>query len=145
MRVSAAQMSSARDPSGPIAAWQPMHWPCPALPMGWTSCCWWEGCTWVSIRRWMKSTKNCNETVYVVRDALTGRVLSAEQVNSSETEAMKALLAPVVALDARVLGTISDAQESELLALEQLWPEVPHQVCQFHALRDASQLAFEAD
>src|SRR5260221_4711319 len=86
-----------------------------------------------------------NETVYVVRDALTGRVLSAEQVSSSETEAMKALLAPVVALDARVLGTISDAQESELLALEQLWPDVPHQVCQFHALRDASKLAFEAD
>ena len=93
----------------------------------------------------MKSTEKGNETVYVVRDALTGRVLSAEQVNSSETEAMKALLAPVVALDARVLGTISDAQESELLALEQLWPEVPHQVCQFHALRDASKLAFEAD
>src|SRR5713101_4918870 len=86
-----------------------------------------------------------NETVYVVRDALTGRVLSAEQVNSSETEAMKALLAPVVALEVKVLGTISDAQESELLALEQLWPEVPHQVCQFHALRDASKSAFEAD
>jgi hypothetical protein len=28
-----------------------------------------------------------NETVYVVRDGLTGRVLAAEQVNSSETEA----------------------------------------------------------
>ena len=27
-----------------------------------------------------------NETVYVVRDALTGRVLAAEQVTSSETE-----------------------------------------------------------
>jgi hypothetical protein len=86
-----------------------------------------------------------NETVYVVRDALTGRVLAAEQVTSSETEAMKALLAPVVALEVKVLGTISDAQESELLALEQLWPEVPHQVCQFHALRDASKSAFEAD
>src|SRR6266699_3708100 len=86
-----------------------------------------------------------NETVYVVRDALTGRVLAAEQVTSSETEAMKALLAPVVALGVKVLGTISDAQESELLALERLWPEVPHQVCQFHALRDASQSAFEAD
>jgi hypothetical protein len=86
-----------------------------------------------------------NETVYVVRDALTGRVLAAEQVNSSETEAMKALLAPAVALGVKVLGTISDAQESELLALEQLWPEVPHQVCQFHVLRDASKSAFEAD
>jgi len=51
----------------------------------------------------------------------------------------------VVALEARVLGTISDAQESELLAVQELWPDVPHQVCQFHVLRDASKPAFEAD
>ncbi len=37
------------------------------------------------------------DQVYVVRDALTGRVLSAENVTSSETAMMKALLAPVVA------------------------------------------------
>ncbi|GHO61411.1 hypothetical protein KSC_093760 [Ktedonobacter sp. SOSP1-52] len=86
-----------------------------------------------------------NETVYLVRDALTGRVLVAENVLSSETAVMKALLTPVVELGVKVLGTISDAQESELLALQELWPEVPHQVCQFHALRDASKTAFEAD
>jgi len=86
-----------------------------------------------------------NETVYLVRDALTGRVLAAEQVTSSETAVMKALLAPVVALGVKVLGTITDAQESELKAVKELWPKVPHQVCQFHALRDASQGAFEAD
>ena len=86
-----------------------------------------------------------NETVYLVRDALTGRVLAAENVLSSETAVMKALLAPVAALDVKVLLTITDAQESEVLAVEHLWPEVPHQVCQFHALRDASKSAFEAD
>src|SRR5438876_3881722 len=86
-----------------------------------------------------------NETVYLVRDALTGRVLAAENVTSSETAVMKALLAPVVALEVKVLGTITDAQESELKAVEELWPQVPHQVCQFHALRDAAQPAFEAD
>jgi hypothetical protein len=86
-----------------------------------------------------------NETVYLVRDALTGRVLAAENVLSSETAVMKALLAPVAAWDVQVLGTITDAQESELMAVAQLWPEVPHQVCQFHALRDASKPAFEAD
>jgi hypothetical protein len=86
-----------------------------------------------------------NETIYVVRDALTGRVLAAENVTSSETAVMKALLAPVVTLEARVLGTISDAQASELLAVQELWPDVPHQVCQFHVLRDASKTAFEAD
>src|SRR5260370_24262454 len=29
--------------------------------------------------------------------------------------------------------------------MEELWPEVPHEVCQFHVLRDASKSAFEAD
>ncbi len=86
-----------------------------------------------------------NETVYLVRDALTGRVLAAENVMSSETAVMKVLLAPIAGLDVKVLGTITDAQESELMAVEQLWPQVPHQVCQFHALRDASKPAFEAD
>ncbi len=66
-------------------------------------------------------------------------------MTSSETAVIKALLAPVVALEARVLGTITDAQESELLAVEELWPKVPHQVCQFHALRDASQGAYAAE
>jgi len=86
-----------------------------------------------------------NETIYLVRDALTGRVLTAEQVTSSETAVMKALLAPVVALGVPVLGTITDAQESELQAVEQLWPDVPHQVCQFHALREASRPGFNVD
>jgi hypothetical protein len=29
--------------------------------------------------------------------------------------------------------------------VEQLWPDVPHQVCQFHALRDAIAPAYEGD
>jgi len=86
-----------------------------------------------------------NETVYIVRDALTGRVLAAENVSSSETEVMKQILAPVVALEMPVRGTISDAQEAEVKALKELWPEVPHQVCQFHVLREASRPAFEED
>jgi hypothetical protein len=68
-------------------------------------------------------------------------VLAAENVTSSETAVMKTLLAPVVALGVKVLGTITDAQESELLAVKELWPQVPHQVCQFHALRDAAKSA----
>ena len=70
-------------------------------------------------------------------------------MTSSETAVIKALLAPVVALaverQVKVLGTITDAQESELKAVQELWPGVPHQVCQFHVLRDASQPADAAD
>jgi hypothetical protein len=86
-----------------------------------------------------------NETIYLVRDALTGRVLAAENVTASETAVLKRILAPVLALPVPILGTISDAQESLLQALEQTWPEVPHQVCQFHALQDASRPAYEVD
>src|SRR6266516_4650924 len=49
------------------------------------------------------------------------------------------------ALGVHVLGTITDAKARELQAVEQLWPKVPHQVCQFHALRDAIEPAYEAD
>ena len=45
----------------------------------------------------------------------------------------------------KVLGTITDAQESELLAVQELWPQVPHHVCQIHVLRDASKPTIEAD
>src|SRR2546422_8976856 len=38
-----------------------------------------------------------------------------------------------------------DAQKEELQALSELWPAVPHQTCQFHALREASRPGFEED
>jgi hypothetical protein len=76
-------------------------------------------------------------------------VLVAENVTSKDAAVLKALLAPVVALEVeekvKVLGTLTDAEVCELLAVQELWPEVPHQVCQFHVLRDASQSAYAAD
>ena len=86
-----------------------------------------------------------NETVYLVRDVLTGRVLAAENVRVSDTETIKRLLAPVVALDLPVLGAVSDAQESLCQAIAALWPEIPHQLCQFHYLREASRPMYEQD
>ena len=96
--------------------------------------------------RWTASSlRRATRPSSLLRDALTGRVRAAENVTSSETAVMKTRLSPVVALGVKVLGTITDAQERELLAVEELWPEVPHQVCQCHVLRDASKTAFEAD
>lgn len=86
-----------------------------------------------------------NETVYLVREVLTGRILAAENVRLSSAAVIKALLAPVVALQLPVLGVISDAQESILQAVAELWPQVPHQVCHFHYLREAGRLMFDAD
>lgn len=86
-----------------------------------------------------------NETVYLVRDVVTTRVLAAANVTSSETAVIKALLAPVVALALPVLGVISDAQESLVKAIAQLWPASPHQTCQFHYLREAADPIYNLD
>jgi hypothetical protein len=86
-----------------------------------------------------------NETIYLARDVLTGRLLNAENVSSSEKEVMKRVLAPVVVLGLPVLGAISDAQESLQQAIADLWPSIPHQLCQFHVLREASRPIYEQD
>jgi hypothetical protein len=86
-----------------------------------------------------------NETIYLIRDVLTGRILTAENVTESTKERLKQLLAPVVALKLPVIGVISDAQPTELQAVAELWPGVPHQICQFHAIREAGRLIYNAD
>src|SRR6266571_1389811 len=86
-----------------------------------------------------------NETIYLVRDVFTGRIINAENTTESTTHRLKEVLAPAVALHLPVLGTISDAQPTELRALAELWPDVPHQICQFHAIREAGRLIYNAD
>ena len=38
-----------------------------------------------------------------------------------------------------------DAQVSEVSAVADLWPDVPHQTCQFHYLREASRPMYDLD
>lgn len=45
-----------------------------------------------------------NETIYLLRDVLTGRILHADNVTESTKDRLKALLAPVVALEVPVIG-----------------------------------------
>jgi hypothetical protein len=86
-----------------------------------------------------------NETIYLMRDVLTGRILTAENVTESTKERLKQILAPVVALNLPIIGVISDAQPTELQAVADLWPGIPHQICQFHAIREAGRLIYNAD
>jgi hypothetical protein len=86
-----------------------------------------------------------NETIYLVRDVSTGRLLSAQNVTTSDTETIKQVLSPVVALGIPVIGIISDAQKSLRDAISALWPDAPHQTCQFHYLQEAARPIFEVD
>lgn len=87
-----------------------------------------------------------HETIYLIRDLLSGHLLGAQNLLSSEAVVIQErLLAPIVAWGLPVLGVLTDGQESLLQAVAATWPGVPHQICQFHALREAGRVLYERD
>jgi hypothetical protein len=82
----------------------------------------------------------------VVRDCLSGEVLLARSLLSGTAADLAPLLREVAeAVGVPVAGVISDGQTSIRRAVEQALPGVPHQLCQFHFLREAALSVFEAD
>ena len=86
-----------------------------------------------------------NETLWLFRDVRSGRVLLARNLLSSSRDELAPLIAEIKQLGVPILGVISDKQASLCLAIEKELPDVPHQLCQFHYLRDAAQPVCEAD
>jgi len=87
-----------------------------------------------------------HEVLWVVRDCLSGRVLLARSLLSAAAADLAGLLREVVAaVGVPVDGVVSDGQHSVRRAVQEALPEVPHQLCQFHYLREAALPIFEAD
>lgn len=86
-----------------------------------------------------------NEQLWVVREVLSGTVLGAANLQQATAEWLGRLLRPIRTADVPVLGVVSDAQESIRLAVAEVFPGVPHQLCQYHALREAAEPLWEAD
>jgi hypothetical protein len=86
-----------------------------------------------------------NETLWLFRDVLSGRVLAARNLLSSGSEDLAPLVAEIKKIGVPILGLISDKQASICLAFEKELPGVPHQLCQYHYLRDLAKPVCEAD
>jgi transposase-like protein len=87
-----------------------------------------------------------HEVLWVVRDCLSGQVLLARSLLSAAAADLAGLLREVVAaVGVPVDGVVSDGQHSVRRAVQEALPEVPHQLCQFHYLREAALPIFEAD
>jgi hypothetical protein len=86
-----------------------------------------------------------NEQLWIVREVLSGAVLAAANVQQATAPVLAGLLRPIRAAGLPVLGVVSDAQGSVRLAVAAAFPGVPHQLCQFHALREAAEPLWEAD
>src|SRR3954453_7119089 len=87
-----------------------------------------------------------HEVLWVVRECLSGEVLLARSLLSSTGEDLAALLREVTAaIGVPIAGVVSDGQHSVRRAVRLALPGAPHQLCQFHYLREAAQPIFEAD
>jgi hypothetical protein len=94
-----------------------------------------------------------HEVLWVLRDVRSGEVLLARSLLSATEGDLAPLLEQVRdALAGQrpedaipILGVISDGQHSIRKAVAHALPGVPHQLCQFHYLREAARPIFEAD
>ena len=87
-----------------------------------------------------------HEVLWVLRDCISGEVLLARSLLG----ATEADLAPLItevreAIQVPIRGVISDGQQSIRKAVASVLPGVPHQLCQFHYLREAAKPLYEAD
>lgn len=87
-----------------------------------------------------------HEVLWVIRDVLSGQILLARSLLSARNQDLAALLAQVrSACGVPVAGVVSDGQHSIRKAVAKALPGVPHQLCQFHYLREAAKPIYEAD
>src|SRR5215216_2594142 len=87
-----------------------------------------------------------HEVRWVLRDCLTGEPLLARSLLSGTEADLAALLREVRdALPVPILGVVSDGQQSIGRAVASALPGMPHQLCQFHYLREAARPIYEAD
>ncbi len=87
-----------------------------------------------------------HEVLWVVRECMSGEVLLARSLLSGTANDLAPLLSEVAdAVGVPVIGVVSDGQTSIRRAVARALPGVPHQLCQFHFLREAALPVFEAD
>ena len=86
-----------------------------------------------------------HETLYVIRENITGTVLVARNLQNSKSENIAKLLLEIKDLGIKVLGIVSDGQQSLKLAISKVFPGVPHQLCHYHYLRNIAFKLTEKD
>jgi hypothetical protein len=87
-----------------------------------------------------------HEVLWVLRACLSSEVLLARSLLSATQDDLADLLREgKQALGVPIVGVVADGPPSIRGAVTNALPEVPHQLCHFHDLREAAKPVYEAD
>lgn len=87
-----------------------------------------------------------HEVLWVLRDCLSGEILLTRSLLSATEDDLATLLEAVRdALEVPIAAVVSDGQRSIRNAVARVFPDIPHQLCHFHYLREAATPVFDAD
>jgi hypothetical protein len=76
--------------------------------------------------------------LYIVWDAISGEPLFGERKPFKGAADLVPLLERVKSMGVPVIGAVSDKEKGLLPAMQEVFPDVPHQVCQFHFLKNCA-------
>jgi hypothetical protein len=80
-----------------------------------------------------------SSALYVLRDIPSGEFLLARRLEIQSADAVASLFREVKSLGIPVLGIISDKEAAFGGAAEKVFPNVPHQICQYHYLNNLAK------
>lgn len=86
-----------------------------------------------------------HDTLYLLRDTISQTNLLTRPLSNGSSANLAELIEEVKAMGVPILGVVTDKQHSLVLAVDKALPEVPHQLCQFHFLRNLARPVMEAD
>jgi hypothetical protein len=90
-----------------------------------------------------------HEVLWVLRDCCSGEVLVARSLLGATAKDLVPLLEVAASicrkLDIPIAGVITDGQRSIRNAVASALPDIPHQLCHFHYLREAAKPISDAD
>ncbi len=86
------------------------------------------------------------DVLWVLRDCLSGAVLLARSLDSAREADLADLLREVKRLlPVPIHAVVSDGQRTIRLAVQDVLPDVPHQLCHYHYLKEATKPIVAAD
>lgn len=83
--------------------------------------------------------------LYVVRETLSEEVLYAERIEQADTERLKSFLERVKTIGVPIAGVVTDKEHALVAAVEAVFPDADHQLCQTHYLKNLISKEMESD